>query len=61
MESKETTLIARIKESNLAQSDKELLINILTDDSKDYDSFIKALIDILKLSKVALKLFDIDL
>lgn len=61
MESRKTTLIARIKKSNLAKSDKELLINILTDDSEDYDSFIKAFIDILKLSKVAFKIFDIDL
>ncbi|MFC6861258.1 hypothetical protein [Zunongwangia atlantica] len=57
----ENLLIARIKNSNLADSDKEILIKILKDDTKNYDQFVKTLVDILRIGKVAFKFLDIDL
>lgn len=54
-------LIARITESNLAETDKKLLIEILKDENKNYDHFVKTFIDIMRIGKVAFKFLDIDL
>lgn len=54
-------LIYNIKQSNLSEVDKDKLINILNEDKVDKDKFIYAFIDICKLGKDCLKLFDIDI
>ncbi len=53
-------LIARIKKCNLANNDKEILIEILKEKNVDKSKFIRTLIDILKLSKEGFKFLDID-
>ncbi len=54
-------LIGKIKECNLAESDKLILIKILKDETKDFDYFVKTLIEILKIGRIAFKFFETDL
>ena len=61
MENNIQSLITRIKESDLSENDKQLLIEKLDKATPDIPVFVSTLIMILKFSKEVLKLFDIDL
>lgn len=61
MENNIKSLIERIKESNLSESDKNTLIEKLDITTPDIPGFTRSLIAILKVSKDLLRLFDIDL
>lgn len=61
MENNIHTLIERIKESDLSESDKEILIEKLDRATPDIPGFVSSLIMILKISKEMLKLFGIEL
>jgi hypothetical protein len=54
-------LIQHIQESNLSDSDKEMLTSILKEDNIDYTKFINTFLTICKVGKDYLKLFDIDI
>lgn len=54
MENKIYTLIERIKESDLSENDKNILIEKLYCDTPDIPGFVSNLILILKVSKEAL-------
>lgn len=61
MENNIENLIERIKESDLSESDKAILIEKLDRATPDIPGFANSLIMILKISKEVLKVFDIDL
>lgn len=61
MENKIKSLINRIKESDLSENDKNILIEKLNKPKPDIPGFTSSLIVILKVSKELLKLFEIDL
>lgn len=54
-------LIENIQNSNLSESDKQTLIDILSKDDVDINSFILCLLKILQLGSTILKVFDIDI
>ena len=54
-------LIENIKTCNLSDSDKQTLIDILSQDEVDINSFVLAFLRILKLGASISKLFDIDI
>lgn len=54
-------LVQNILNSNLSLQDKEELIQVLSKDGITWDDFMQHVITFAKLSKQALKLFDIDL
>ena len=54
-------LIKSIQNSNLSKNDKSILVNILSEETVDFNKFILILSSIYKLGKVALKLFDLDI
>jgi hypothetical protein len=60
MENNIHTLIERIKESDLSESDKKVLIEKLDRAKPDIPGFVSSLITILKISNEVLKLFDIN-
>lgn len=54
-------IIENIKQSNLPEEDKELLIAKLKSKDLNFDEFLKSFLSILNLSKEILKLFDLDI
>lgn len=60
MENNIYTLIERIKESDLSEGDKKVLIEKLDRATPDIPGFVSSLIMILKISNEVLKLFDIN-
>ncbi|RKS03593.1 hypothetical protein [Flavobacterium sp. 102] len=60
MENNIHTLIERIKESDLSESDKKVLIEKLDRATPDIPGFVSSLIMVLKISNEVLKLFDIN-
>ena len=61
METSIYALIERIKESDLSEDDKKILIEKLDSDTPNIPGFVSNLALILKVSKEMLKLFDINL
>lgn len=61
MENNIQSLIERIQESDLSDSDKKILIEKLDRATPDIPGFLSSLVTVLKVSKEILKLFDIDL
>lgn len=53
-------LIHNIKQSNLPETDKTTLIELLSNKDVDFNVFIKTFLSICNVSKEILKLFDID-
>ena len=60
MENNIQSLITRIKESDLSENDKQLLIEKLDKVKPDIPGFVSSLIMILKISNEVLKFFDIN-
>ncbi|WP_291134436.1 hypothetical protein [Flavobacterium sp. UBA7663] len=54
-------LIENIKNCNLSDEDKQILLEKLENENPDINGFLEAFIMICKVSKEFLKLFDIDL
>jgi len=54
-------LIKHIKSCNLSDSDKQTLIDILSKDEVDLNSFVLAFLRLLQIGATISKLFDIDI
>ena len=55
------SLIENIKQCDLNETDKQTLIEILSQPNVDINQFLIALFNILKLTSTISKLFDIDI
>lgn len=56
-----TYLVERIQNSDMSDSDKNMLVAILAEEKTDYTSFILTLLKTLGVAKDVLEKFDLDI